>query len=369
MAAKRDYYEVLGISRTAGEEEIKRAFRTQARQYHPDVNKEAGAEVRFKEVSEAYQVLSDQRKRAAYDRFGHSGVNGSAGFGAQAGFEGFADIFEQFFGGAARQGHRGSQRGSDLRYDLHISFEEAVFGSEKELEIPTLMPCSRCSGSGAEPGSQRTTCPSCRGTGEQRRVQQSVFGQFVNVVICERCQGQGQIPGTPCGRCRGQGRERGARHVTVKIPGGVDDGQQIRLTGEGEAGPQGGAAGDLYVVLTVEEHPFFRRDGADIYYEMPINVAQAALGNEVTVPTLDGTVDLKVPAGVQPGHTFRLRGKGVPLLRSPGRGDMFVETRIVVPSRLSPRQRELFQSLADTLEPEPQGEKGFFDKVKEKFGG
>jgi molecular chaperone DnaJ len=370
VATKRDYYEVLGVPRSASDEEIKRAFRARARQYHPDVNKDPEAEARFKEINEAYEVLSDAQKRAAYDRFGHAGVSGAAGSYQTytTGFEGFADIFEQFFGTGGRYAYRGPQRGADLRYDLDISFEEAVFGTEKELEIPTWQVCTRCGGSGAAPDAAQRICPVCRGAGEIRRVQQSLFGQFVNVILCEHCQGEGRIAGSPCQRCGGQGRERITKTVTVKIPAGVDSGQQIRLSGEGEVGPKGGPAGDLYVVLNVAEHPYFKREGSDIYYELPLNVAQATLGVEVIVPTLDGTSELRIPPGTQPGHTFRLRGKGVPFLRSSGRGDMYVVTRVVVPSKLTPHQRALFEELAESLEREPQTDRGFFDKLKEALG-
>jgi molecular chaperone DnaJ len=366
MATKRDYYELLGVARTASEVDIKRAFRNQARKFHPDVNKDDGAEARFKEINEAYEVLSDQRKRAAYDRFGHSGQAGVfEGFGDLGGF---ADVFETFFGGGRRGGYRGPQRGTDLRYDMAITFEEAVFGSEKQIDIPVLQPCERCDGTGAEPGSSATTCPRCQGSGELRRVQQSVFGQFVSVVACERCQGEGTIVASPCSQCHGQGRERRSKTLTVKIPAGVDRGQQIRLAGEGEIGPKGGPPGDLYVVLDVKEHAFFRRDGYDIYYELPLTVAQAALGADVTIPTLEGDVELHVPPGTQFGRTFRLRGKGIPHLRSPERGSMRVVAEVQVPTKLNQRQRELFEQLSSELG-EAHQEKGFFDKVKEAFGG
>jgi molecular chaperone DnaJ len=366
-SAKRDFYDVLGVSRSASETEIKRAFRERARRYHPDVNKAHDAETRFKEINEAYEVLSDQRRRAAYDRYGHSGQGVTIdGFGDLGGF---ADIFETFFGAGTRRGaHQGPQRGNHLRYDLSLSFEEAVFGIEKEIEIPSLQFCSRCDGSGAEPGSGSTTCPRCHGSGELRRVQQSVFGQFVNVVMCDTCQGEGQIVRSPCTRCNGLGRERGTKKLTVKIPAGVDSGQQIRLVGEGELGAKGGPPGDLYIVLDVAEHPVFKRDGVDIYYDLPLNIAQAALGDDVTVPTLDGETQVHVPAGTQHGRSFPLRGKGVPHLRSSGRGTMHVVARVVTPTKLTARQRELFEQLGRELGGQPESDKGFFDRVKEKFG-
>ena len=369
MATKRDYYEVLGVQRSSTEADIKRAFRNQARQYHPDVNKAPDAEARFKEINEAYEVLSDSSKRAAYDRFGHAGQSGNFdGFGDLGGF---ADIFDTFFGaGGRRTSQRGPQRGSDLRYDMTITFMEAVFGAEKQIEIPVMENCETCNGTGAQPGSGSETCPRCHGSGELRRVQQSVFGQFVNVVMCDACQGEGRVIADPCKNCKGQGRLLGSEELTVKIPAGVDRGQQIRLSGEGEVGPKGGPPGDLYIVLNVTEHEFFKREGYDVYYELPINVAQAALGSELRIPTLDGEVELSIPAATQHGRDFRLRGKGVPHLRSTARGDMHVIARVVTPKRLTARQRELFEELAIELEGQHDSEeKGFFNRVKEAFGG
>ncbi len=372
---KRDYYEVLGVARGVSEEELKRAFRKLARQYHPDVNKSPEAESRFKEIGEAYDVLSDPEKRRIYDQFGHAGLN-SQGYGGFQGFEGFgsfADIFEQFdsfFGGAARAGsRRGPQRGADLRYDLEISFEEAAFGTEKTLDIPRQETCETCHGSGAAQNTQPQTCPQCNGTGEVRRVQQSVFGQFVNVTACSRCQGEGKIITTPCPECRGQGRVRKMRKLTVKIPAGVDNGQQIRLSGEGESGPKGGPPGNLYVVLEVRPHRIFKREGSDVFYELPISFAQAALGDEIEVPTIDGSEMLVVPGGTQTGKTFRLREKGIPHLRGMGRGDQYVTVRVSTPTQLSSRERQLFEELAKLEEHQikPQ-ERGFFDRVKDSLG-
>lgn len=366
MATKRDYYEVLGVQRTATDVEIKRAFRNQARKYHPDVNKEPGAEATFKELNEAYEVLSDTRKRAAYDRYGHS--NPAGGFEGFGDVGGFADIFETFFGAGGRRGtQRGPQRGSDLQYDISITFQEAVFGTEREIEIPVMQICEKCGGDGAEPGSGARTCERCNGSGELRRVQQSVFGQFVNVVMCDRCSGEGQVVSDPCTRCRGRGREKRTKQLSIKIPAGVDEGQQIRLSGEGEIGPKGGPPGDLYVVLTVEAHREFTREGIDILYELPLNVAQVALGDEVTIPTLDGTAELKIPSGTQHGQSFRLRGKGVPRLHSGERGSMFVIAKVETPTKLTHRQRELFEALAQEMQ-HPEEDKGFFDKMKEKLG-
>jgi molecular chaperone DnaJ len=367
LPTKRDYYETLGVARDCSDADIKRAFRNQARRYHPDVNKEADAEARFKEINEAYEVLSDARKRAAYDRYGQAG---GAGVDPFSDLGGFADIFETFFGGGQRRaGYRGPQRGNDLRYDMTLMFEEAVFGVEREIEVPSLQICNTCDGTGAEPGSGSTTCPRCHGSGELRRVQQSVFGQFVNVVMCERCQGEGQIVANPCPACHGQGRERRKKKITVNIPPGVDRGQQIRLAGEGEIGPKKGPPGDLYIVLDVRDSALFTRDGYDIYYELPLNVATAALGADLTIPTLDGETALHIPGGTQNGKQFSLRGKGVPHLRSNARGTMYVVAKVQTPTKLTARQRELLEELGQELEQPQDDDKGFFGKVKEAFGG
>src|SRR5437660_7622552 len=294
---KRDFYEVLGVSRSASEDELKKAFRRLAKQYHPDTNKEQGADARFIEINEAYEVLSDPQKRAAYDRYGHAGLgNGMGpGFGDFGGFSSINDIFETFFAGATAGSPRraGTQRGADLRYELTISFEEAVFGCQKEIELPRWETCSSCRGSGAQPGTSTSRCSSCQGTGEIRRVQQSIFGQFVNVTMCERCRGEVRVITTPCEKCHGQGRVRNVRKVLVNIPAGVDDGINVRVTGEGEAPPHGGTPGNLFVALTVQPHEYFKRQGTDILYELPVSFAEASLGAEVEVPTLDGSEMLK----------------------------------------------------------------------------
>ncbi len=370
MAVKRDYYEVLGIDRSASEEDIKKAFRRLAFQYHPDHNRDHDAEERFKEINEAYEVLSDADKRAAYDRFGHVGTQefgrGFEGFG---GFGGFGDIFETFFGGTTATRRQTAQRGADLRYSVNITFEEAVFGCEKELKVSRVEPCSLCGGSGSEPGTQKDTCPVCNGRGEVRRIQQSIFGRFVNITSCERCHGEGSVVTTPCSQCRGTGRERRARTIALKIPAGVDDGSQIRLSGEGDAGLHGGGPGNLYASLSVRPHAFFRREGEDILCDVPLNFAQAALGAEVEVPTVDGPATLKVPSGTQSGRVFRLKGKGVPHLRGSARGDQLVNVHVVTPQSLSEKQRKLFEELAATLGEAvlPSEEKSFFDKIKEAF--
>lgn len=377
---KRDYYEVLGINRSATTEEIKKSFRAKARLLHPDVNKAADAEAQFKEVSEAYEVLIDTDKRAAYDRFGHAAVSGGGGMGADpfAGFGGFSDIFETFFTSAAAGGmgstatRRRPQRGSHLAYRLSIEFEEAIFGVEKEVEIPRLATCPNCNGSGAEPGTQSQTCPNCNGKGEVRRSQQSIFGQFVSVVPCDRCHGEGKIVTTPCTVCKGEGRVHETRKLAVKIPAGIDDGSQIRLAGEGEAGPHGAPAGDLYIEVNVKPHKLFKRDGNDILLELNINMAQAALGADIQVPTVDGsTTPLSVSPGTQNSKVFRVKGMGVPYLRGSGRGDMLVQTNVQIPTNLSEEQKRLLRELSKTLgeaAPEPQ-EKGFLGKIKDAFGG
>ena len=369
---KRDYYETLGISRGASEEDLKKAYRRLAKQYHPDANKEQGAEARFIEINEAYETLSDPQKRAIYDRYGHAGLNGSsgaAGFGDFAGFSSINDLFETFFAGASgTQRRTGTQRGADLRYDLTISFEEAVFGCQKEIELPRWEACSNCKGSGAQPGTSTTRCSSCQGTGEIRRVQQSIFGQFVNVTMCERCRGEGKVITTPCEKCRGQGRVRNNRRVVVNIPAGVDDGINVRVTGEGEVSSRGGTPGNLYVILTVKSHPFFKRQGNDILYELPISFSQAALGDEVEIPTVDGkSTMLKIPAGTQSNRSFRLKGMGVPVVHSSARGDEHVIVKVVTPTNLSPEQKHLLEEFA-RLEKEQseQNDKNIFRNLFEK---
>jgi molecular chaperone DnaJ len=368
---QRDFYEVLGVPRNASQEEIKKAFRRLAMQYHPDRNKEPGAEARFKEINEAFEVLSDPEKRAAYDRFGHAGAAGTGagrGFEGFSNFAGFGDIFDAFFGSMRRS--TGPQRGADLRYNLTLTFEEAVFGTEKEIEVTRSEQCSFCGGSGAEPGSRPERCPSCGGSGEIRRVQQSIFGQFVNVSTCERCHGEGRIVTRACTHCRGTGRERKVRKLQVKIPPGVDSGQQLRLSGEGEAGSHGGPPGNLYVLLQVQEHPYFKRDEDDIILDLPINIAQAALGDEVEVPTLEGKAELKIPPGTQTGRIFELKGKGVPHLRGGGRGDQIVRVRVVTPTNLTNEQKRLLRELAKTFNDNslPHEEKSLFEKIKSALG-
>jgi len=365
MPTKRDYYEVLGVDRNATDEEIKRAFRKLAFKYHPDRNREDGAEEKFKEVNEAYEVLSDPDKRSAYDRFGHSGAEGLFGRGFEGfDFGGFGDIFEAFFGGAATATRQAPQRGADLHYGLTITFEEAAFGCEKEINISRTENCSLCQGIGCKPGTQPSRCSNCNGTGQIRRTQQSIFGHFSSTTTCSRCRGEGKIITEPCSQCRGTGKEKHQRSISVKIPAGVDEGSQIRLSGEGEAGTRGGPSGNLYITLSVRQHKLFTRDGDDILYELPINFAQAALGAEVEVPALNGTTKLKIPAGSQTGEVFRLKNKGIPHLHGSGRGDQLVTLFVVTPDSLTQKQRQLFEELASSLGPAnippPQKWKGRF---------
>ncbi len=374
MAGKRDYYDVLGVPRTASADELKRAYRRLARQYHPDVNKSADAEERFKEINEAYEVLRDEQKRTAYDRFGHAGVQGSAGAGFSGfGDFGFSDIFDEFFssfGMGTRRARRGPRRGADLQQKLTISFQEAAFGCEKEIQVQRHEACPRCQGTGAEPGTQPMRCPQCNGSGEVRQVQQSILGSFVNVSTCPRCRGEGEIVTTPCGQCHGHKVVLVSRALSVKIPAGVDAGMRIRLAGEGEPGTQGGPPGNLYVAISVEPHRYFRRRDSNVLLDLAINVTQAALGDEISVPTLDGELPLKIPAGTQSGKVIRLRGKGIPRLRRNGRGDQLVTVLVTIPTRLTDEQKHLFQQLGETLGKEviPQPEKGFFEKLRDALG-
>ncbi|MGD8821220.1 MAG: molecular chaperone DnaJ [Anaerolineae bacterium] len=370
MSAKRDFYQVLGVDRNATDEQIKKAFRRLARQYHPDVNKNPEAEARFKEINEAYEVLSDREKRGMYDRFGHAGPQ--AGFGGFNDFGGFEDIFESFFGGmrTGTSTRRGPTRGADLRYDLTIDFEEAVFGAEREIVIPRHEVCPQCKGSGAEPGTQPIRCPQCNGTGEVRRQQQTILGSFVQVTTCPRCQGEREIVTTPCTRCRGQKAVQVERTISVKIPAGVDNGTRIRLAGEGEPGVRGGPPGNLYVELRVEPHEYFRRTDTNILLELDINITQAALGDKIRIPTLDGDEELVIPAGTQTGEVIRLRDKGVPHLRRNGRGDQLVMFHVLTPTKLSKKQKQLLEELGRSLGREVvhQPEKGLFSKIKDALG-
>ncbi len=359
VPTKRDYYEILGLRRGANDDEIKRAFRKLAKQYHPDTNLgDKNAAEKFKEIGEAYGVLSDPEKRSLYDRYGHNMPQG--GFASDFRGFGFSDIMEEFFGfGTRSAARRGPQPGAHLKYNLTLSFEEAVFGTDKVLEIPRLETCPNCHGSGAEPGTSPVRCPTCQGTGEVRRAQQSIFGSFVNVATCPRCGGEGEVVSTPCSNCHGQKRVQATRKISVRVPPGVDDGTQIRLAGEGEAGTRGGPIGNLYVVISVKNHPLFRREGTDLLLDLPVNIVQAALGDEITVQTLDGVVRLTVPPGTQHGKSFRIKDQGVPSLRRNGRGDLVVTVQLVVPRNLNEKQKALLREFARTVEDE-----AIFDRDK-----
>ncbi len=349
MAIKRDYYDILGVERDATDEKIKKAFRELAFKYHPDCNHEPGAEEKFKEINEAYEVLSDREKRATYDRFGHADnqaifSQGFEGFD----FGGFGNIFDAFFGEATAN-RQSAQRGADLRSDITLTLEEAAFGLEREISILRSENCSLCQGSRCAAGTQPGRCPNCNGSGQVRRVQQSIFGRFTNVATCPQCHGEGQIITQPCMQCRGAGKEKHQRSILVKIPAGIEDGTQIRLSGEGDSGVRGGPSGNLYLFISVKKHEVFQRDGDNILYELPVNFAQAALGAEVEVPTLEGKIKLKFPAGSQTGHVLLLKNRGIPHLNARGRGDQLVTLRIITPESLSDKQRQLFQELAKTL--------------------
>lgn len=371
--SKRDYYEVLGVGKDASPDDIKKSYRKLARQYHPDVNKAADAEDKFKEVKEAYDVLSDEQKRAQYDRFGHVDPNqGMGGGGFQGDMGGFGDIFDMFFGGGGqRRNPNAPQRGSDLQYSVTIEFKEAVFGKELDIQIPRTENCDRCNGSGAKKGTQPETCSTCRGTGQQEVVQNTAFGRIVNRRVCSTCQGQGKTIKEKCGGCHGSGRVQRQRTIHLNIPAGVDDGSQLRVSGEGEAGTRGGPPGDLYVIIRVKPHEFFERDNDDIYCEVPLTFAQAALGDEIEIPTLTEKVKLKIPAGTQTGTYFRLRGKGVPRLRGYGQGDQHVKVVVVTPTKLSEEQKEALRQLGQLSGGQEQNghNDSLFDRMKKAFRG
>ncbi|AGY91986.1 molecular chaperone DnaJ [Spiribacter curvatus] len=379
--AKRDYYEILEVSKNASESDLKKAYRRLAMKYHPDRNPDDGdAEVRFKEVKEAYEVLSDPQKRSAYDQFGHAGVDPSAGGGGAGGggfgrgsadfADIFSDVFGDIFGGGGRGGGR-AFRGADLRYRMEISLEEAVQGVEQDIRIPTQVECDACEGSGAAPGSEPETCPTCNGHGDVR-VQQGFFSIQQS---CPRCQGTGQVISDPCRKCRGNGTVSDQKTLHVQVPPGVDTGDRIRLSGEGEPGEQGGPPGDLYVEMVVKPHPIFTREGADLRCDIPLSVTTAALGGEIEVPTLGGRVTLRIPAGTQSGKVFRVRGKGVKPVRGGTHGDLLCRVMMETPVNLTGRQKELLEELAETLDQDgqhhnPRGSswldsvKSFFDRMK-----
>ncbi|MBS4215598.1 MULTISPECIES: molecular chaperone DnaJ [Neobacillus] len=376
--SKRDYYEVLGLSKGASKDEIKKAYRKLSKQYHPDINKEPDAADKFKELAEAYEVLSDDQKRAHYDQFGHTDPNqGFGGFGGGSdfggGFGGFEDIFNTFFGGGGsrRRDPNAPRQGADLQYTMTISFEEAAFGKETDIEIPREETCETCSGSGAKPGTKPETCKHCQGSGQVSVEQNTPFGRIVNRRTCHYCNGTGKEIKNKCATCGGAGKVKKRKKIHVKIPAGIDDGQQMRLSGQGEGGINGGPAGDLYVVFHVRDHEFFERDGDDIYCEMPITFVQATLGAEIEVPTLHGKVKLKVPSGTQTGTKFRLRGKGVPNVRGYGTGDQHILVRVITPTKLSDKQKQLLREFDEASGNAPLGEheESFFSKVKRAFKG
>jgi molecular chaperone DnaJ len=371
---KRDYYEVLGVSRTATEVEIKRAYRDLARKYHPDVNGSHDAEERFKEINEAYEVLSSRERRASYDRFGHA-ANGAGGMGDPfGGFGGspFTDLFESFFGGGA-----GPRRptapppGADIQLNLELTFEEAVFGVEKDVEVDRLETCEACHGTRMQGGKTPPPCPTCGGTGEVRRVQQTILGQFMTSTPCSTCRGEGVVINDPCPTCRGRGRTMHHDTIAVTVPAGIDDSATLRLSGQGEDGPNGGPPGNLYVKIRVKPHKYFTRQGKTINSQVGINVAQAVLGDEIEIDTIEGPVVFRVPTGTQSGQQFRLRDKGVPDLRGGDRGDQIVTVQVFIPKKLNDEQRDLFERLGASLGKEvtqQPASKGFFDRVKDALG-
>lgn len=380
--AKRDYYEVLGVDRNATQDEIKRAYRKLSKKYHPDLNKAPDAAERFKEIQEAYEVLGDEQKRANYDRFGTAepgqGFGGfdGADFGGFGGFGdafGFDDIFETFFGGGAtrrRTSANAPRQGADIHYSMTITFEEAVFGKEVDIQIPREEECDTCHGSGAKPGTQPETCPHCHGTGQISTERETPFGRIVNRRTCYHCNGTGQYIRHKCTTCRGTGRVKKRKKINVKIPAGIDDGQQLRVPGQGEPGINGGPPGDLYISFTVKPHEFFEREGDNIYCTVPITFVQAALGDEIEVPTLYGKVKLKIPAGTQSGTKFRLRGKGVKNVRGAGQGDQHITVKVITPTKLTEKQKQLLREFAaisgDSYD---ESELSFFEKVKKAFKG
>ena len=381
MSTKRDYYEVLGVGKSADEKEIKKAYRKLAMQYHPDRNPDnKEAEEKFKEINEAYEVLSDETKRRNYDQFGHEGVNGQ-GFGGQGfggGFSGggfedifgdiFGDMFGGGFGGSSRQRRRGPERGADIRQNITIDFEEAAFGKKVSIKVNRSEECDKCSGTGSKPGTSKKTCPTCNGAGEVRTVQRTPFGNIASSRPCSTCGGEGEIIESPCDKCHGTGSTRKVKTIEVDIPAGIDDGQMIKLSGQGEVGSKGGPRGDLYIVVSIRNHSLFTREGYDVYLEMPVSFSQVALGGEIEVPTLDGKVVYNVPAGTQTGTVFRLREKGIKKLRGNSRGDQYVKVVVETPKHLTDRQKELLRELAKESGDEVHEKKrSFGQKIEDMF--
>ncbi|SFS82419.1 molecular chaperone DnaJ [Marininema halotolerans] len=371
--SKRDFYEVLGVGREASSDEIRKSYRKLARQYHPDVNKSPDAEEKFKEATEAYEVLRDPQKKANYDRFGHADPNaagaGFGGFGGNASDFGFGDIFDMFFGGG-RRNPNAPRQGADLEYRLTLDFKDAVFGKEMDIPVPRTETCTDCHGSGAKEGTHPEVCSVCRGSGQAESVQNTPFGRVVNKRVCHQCSGRGKIIREQCETCSGAGQVKKRRSIHINIPPGIDEGKQLRVSGEGESGVNGGPAGDLYIAIEVSPHEFFKRDGNNITCEMPITFSQAALGDEIVVPTLDGRASLKIPAGTQSGVDFRLRGKGVPRLYGNGRGDQMVKVKVVTPTRMTDEQKKAlreFGRLSGDYVSEQNN--SFFDKMKRAFTG
>ena len=369
MATKRDYYEVLGVKKDASSEEIKKAYRKLAKQYHPDANKDdKGSPEKFHEVSEAYEILGNEKKRSQYDQFGHAafdqngsgfgGFNGFNGFGDFAG--GFGDIFESFFGGGTSRRRNGPTRGSDLRVELSITFEEAAFGTQKEISINRSVKCAECSGTGAKKGTQPETCKTCGGSGQIRQQTQSIFGNIINVVDCLQCGGKGTVIKEPCSECGGRGRKKENKKIKIDVPAGIDNNQILTMRGEGSAGQNGGPSGDLQIYIKVKQHEHFKRDGYDLYLEMPVSFAQAALGDELIIPTLDGRAKYKMGSGTQTGTVFRLKDKGVQHLHSNRKGSLYVKVKVETPKKLSDKQKKLIKEFEELT----KDKKSFFERVK-----
>ena len=387
MADKKDYYEVLGVNKNSTDDEIKKAYRKLARKYHPDLNRDdpKTAEAKMKEINEAYDVLKDKEKRAQYDQFGHAAFSGGgygqggAGFGGinmedifsgMGGGFGFGDIFEDFFSGGSRsRQRRGPQQGADLRYDLTVTFEEAAFGKKTTIKVPRMETCEDCGGTGAKKGTTPDECPDCHGTGMRRTTTRTPFGVIANSRPCERCHGTGQIIKNPCEHCHGVGKIKVKRDLEITVPKGIDDGQRLRIQNGGQAGERGGTPGDLYVYINIKPHKIFRREGTNVYCEIPISFVQATLGAKIEAPTIDGKVDLTIPEGTQSGAVMRIRGKGIPHLHGNERGDEFVKIKVLTPKNLSARQRKLlldFESGGSDSQNNPE-KKSFFDKLKDLF--